>query len=226
MTIRWGRDLQIWILEGRDYRSPNNMPDGPGKSILGREQKAWLFKTLQDSDAKFKLICSPTPIVGPDRKNKKDNHANEIFAHEGNEIRQKVSAIPGVIVFCGDRHWQYASVDEKTNLWEFGCGPGSEKHQLGWKAGDERPVHRFLRVKGGFLSGELTYRGKKKESKLVIRHRSVTGEKVSEFEFPTQPTPADSSDSTAPSPRKDQPNPPAKLERSADDKANEAGKAN
>ena len=186
-NIRWGRDLEIWILEGRDYRSPNTMPDGPQKSILGEQQKKWLFETLKKSDAKFKLICSPTPIVGPDRNNKKDNHANEIFAHEGNEIRETISKIPGVIVFCGDRHWQYASVDDETNLWEFGCGPGSEKHQLGWKVGDERPVHRFLRVKGGFLSGKLTYR-RNQAPKLTIRHHSVEGKPVSSFEFPMTPT--------------------------------------
>ena len=27
-TYRWGRDLQIWLVEGRDYRSSNNAPDG------------------------------------------------------------------------------------------------------------------------------------------------------------------------------------------------------
>lgn len=188
-TIRWGREMQLWILEGRDYRSPNDIPDGPEKSILGEQQKAWLFKTLEESDAKFKLICSPTPIVGPDRDGKKDNHANEVFAHEGDQLRNTLSAIPGVIVFCGDRHWQYASVDEQMNLWEFGCGPGSEKHELGWKPGDERPQHRFLRVKGGFLSGELTYQGDEEDvPKLTICHRSVTGEKVSQFEFPAEPS--------------------------------------
>lgn len=183
-NIRWGRDLEIWILEGRDYRSPNNMADGPAKTILGEKQKAWLFSTLESSEAKYKLICSPTPIVGPDRKNKKDNHANDIFAFEGKQLRERLAKVPGVIVFCGDRHWQYASVDATSGLWEFGCGPGSEKHQLGWKPGDERPVHQFLRVKGGFLSGELTYQGKSKESKLIIRHRTVTGKGVSEFSFP------------------------------------------
>jgi alkaline phosphatase D len=184
-TVRWGRDLQIWILEGRDYRSPNTMKDGPDKSILGSDQKQWLLETLDQSDAKFKLVFSPTPIVGPDRANKRDNHANEIFAHEGEELRKCLSQHPGLIVFCGDRHWQYASVDEETGLWEFGCGPGSEKHQLGWKEGDERPVHRFLRVAGGFLTGELTY-GKQKnsESKLTLQHRTVDGEVVSEFVFP------------------------------------------
>lgn len=184
-NVRWGRDVEFWILEGRDYRSANNMPDGPGKTILGAKQKSWLFETLEASDAKYKLIFSPTPIVGPDRKNKRDNHANDIFEHEGREIREQFSKIPGLIVFCGDRHWQYASVDPVTGIWEFGCGPGSEKHQFGWKPGDERPEHRFLRVKGGFISGQLTY--KNDMAKLMIRHHDVTGKQVSEFAFP-QPT--------------------------------------
>ncbi len=183
-TVRWGKDLQVWFLEGRDYRSPNNIADGPEKTILGKEQRDWLFETLAKSDAKFKLIFSPTPIVGPDRANKKDNHANENFVHEGNLLRDEFARHDGVIVLCGDRHWQYASVDEETNLWEFGCGPGSEKHQLGWKQGDERPKHRFLRVAGGFLSGELQY--EQGDSQLTLRHHKVTGEPVSEFVFPTE----------------------------------------
>jgi alkaline phosphatase D len=32
-TVLWGKDLQIWMVEGRDYGSPNPMPDGPEKSI-------------------------------------------------------------------------------------------------------------------------------------------------------------------------------------------------
>ena len=89
-----------------------------------------------------------------------------------------------MIILCGDRHWQYASVDDESNLWEFGCGPGSEKHGLGWKKGDERPEHQFLRVAGGFLSGRLTY--DQDDAKLTLRHHKVTGEQVSEFAFPQE----------------------------------------
>jgi hypothetical protein len=182
-TVRWGRHLQIWVLEGRDHRSPHPMPDGPEKSILGAEQKAWLLQTLAESDAPFKLVFSPTPVVGPDRNNKKDNHANTLFAWEGRELRDALSRIPGVIVCCGDRHWQYASVDAETGLWEFGCGPGSDDHELGWKEGDERPEHRFLRVAGGFLSGEVGPSGKQGKPTLTLRHRTVTGEPLNRFDF-------------------------------------------
>lgn len=179
-SVRWGKDLQIWLLEGRDFRSPNKMPDGPTKTILGAEQKAWLFRTLEESTARFKLVFSPTPIVGPDRANKHDNHANNDFEIEGNEIRVRFGRIPGVIVFCGDRHWQYASAERASGLWEFGCGPGSEVHQFGWKPGDVRPEHQFLRVAGGFLSGHVSSNGQS----LTLNHHSVNGEKVSEFIFP------------------------------------------
>jgi alkaline phosphatase D len=49
-TVRWGRNLEVWLVEGRDFRSPNNMPDGPDKSIWGDEQKEWLKKTLLARD--------------------------------------------------------------------------------------------------------------------------------------------------------------------------------
>ncbi len=187
--IRWGRDLEIWLLEGRDYRSGNTSPDGPDKTLLGPRQKAWLFETLEQSTARFKLVFSPTPIVGPDRAAKADNHANEVFAWEGDELRTRLSAIPGVIVLCGDRHWQYASAEPETGLWEFGCGPGSDRHELGWKPGDERPEHRFLRVAGGFLSGSLAYPTPNQPT-LTLCHRDVTGEEKSHFVFP-QSSPGD-----------------------------------
>ena len=183
-TVRWGEDLQIWLLEGRDYRSPNDMPDGPEKTILGTEQKRWLEETLGQSNAKFKLVFCPTPIVGPDRDKKKDNHADDNFTYEGDELRKLLGGIDDLIVLCGDRHWQYASVQPETGLWEFGCGPGSEKHQLGWNKGDVRPEHKFLRVAGGFLSGEVVHAGPDQTATLTLRHHKVTGEEVSSFEFP------------------------------------------
>lgn len=168
-TFRWGKNLQIWLPEVRYYRSPKKMPDGPEKSILGQEQWAWLEETMKASDATFKLYVSPTPVVGPDRKKKNDNHANDGFRHEGNRLRQFLASIPGVFVINGDRHWQYHSIDPETGLQEFGAGPASDAHAQGWKQDDKRPEHQFLRVAGGFLSG--TVQG----SKLTLTHHNVDG---------------------------------------------------
>lgn len=69
-THRVHRHLQLWFIEGRDHRSPNAMPDGPDKTIWGEEQRDWLRRTLKGSDAAWKVIITPTPMVGPDRDGK------------------------------------------------------------------------------------------------------------------------------------------------------------
>jgi len=172
-TIRWGKDLQIWITEGRNYRSVNTDPDGPGKSIWGKEQKDWLFRTMEESDATFKILISPDPILGPDRVNKHDNYSNSNWKYEGDEIREFIDQHDNIFICNGDRHWQYVTHLENTNLWEFSCGAGSDIHAGGWSQDDLRPEHRFLRVKGGFLEGSISH----KNDKVVLsfQHRDVHG---------------------------------------------------
>jgi alkaline phosphatase D len=180
-TVRWGKHLQVWLSEGRDYRSPNTMPDGPEKTIWGAEQKAWFKKTVSESDATWKVLVSPTPMVGPDRgKDKNDNHANLAFSHEGDELRQwmQKSAGDNFFVACGDRHWQYHSVDPKTGVQEFSCGPVSNEHAAG-SPGENKEFHKFHRVKGGFLS--VNVKNTAGKSTLSMRFHDVNGAVVYEF---------------------------------------------
>ncbi len=177
-TIRWGKDLQVWLVEGRDFRSPNTMPDGPEKSIWGKEQKEWFFRTVKESDATFKVLVSPTPVVGPDRGNKNDNHANIGFKHEGDEVRQFIASQKNMFVACGDRHWQYVSVDADFGVKEFSCGPTADKHAGGWKNSMLMPEHRYLNVQGGFLT--ISVERKKGKPVLIARHYNVDGKLCNE----------------------------------------------
>ncbi len=176
-THRWGRDLQIWLTDGRDFRSPNKMPDGPEKTIWGPEQKEWFKRTVRESDATWKVLISPTPLVGPDRPRKNDNHANSGFRHEGDELREWLRANAGdhLFVVCGDRHWQYHSVHPRTGLNEFSVGPASDAH-AGGSPGLNPRYHRFHRVKGGFLTVALHRRGR--QSVIAVQHRDVFGRVV------------------------------------------------
>jgi alkaline phosphatase D len=175
-TFRWGKDLQIWVMEGREYRMDNTLPDGPEKTIWGKEQMAWFKDTFNASDATFRVLISATPIVGPDRPQKRDNHANSGFAHEGAMIREFLSQHKNVFVACGDRHWQYVSKDSKTGLMEFSCGPGSDQHASGWNKDDVLPEHQYLNIVGGFLGVEV----KRESGEPTIRftHYSVDGKKL------------------------------------------------
>lgn len=150
-TFTWGKDVQVWLTENRDFRSANNIPDGPEKTILGIEQKEWLKRTISESKATFKFVISPGPLVGPDKRGKRDNHSNDVFAHEGQELRDFLSAQVNTYVICGDRHWQYCSKDPKTGLIEFGCGPINDEHKFGGTPGEDPKMHRYFSPKGGFL---------------------------------------------------------------------------
>lgn len=155
-TRRWGKDLQIWMVEGRDFRSPNTAPDGPEKTIWGQSQKDWFKRTVLESDATFKILISPTPLVGPDRDNKRDNHSNAVFKTEGDELRKFIAEQENLVVVCGDRHWQYMSIHPDTKVREYSCGPASDAHAGGWQQSDYREdYHRYLNVIGGFLSATV-----------------------------------------------------------------------
>ena len=168
-TYRAHHHLQLWFTEGRDYRSPNDLPDGPGKTIWGREQRAWLERTLRESDATWKVIISPTPMVGPDSNRKADNHANlKGFRHEADDFfsNLKRDGIHNVMIFCGDRHWQYHSI-HPLGFEEFSCGALNDENAInGVKSGSPDStdpqgliIQRFLYPKptGGFL--HITLRG-------------------------------------------------------------------
>ena len=173
-TFRWGKHLQVWVVEGRDFRSPNTMPDGPEKTIWGAEQKQWLKDTVLASDADWRVLISPTPIVGPDRAGKGDNHANDAFQYEGDEIRRWIQAnVPNnFFVACGDRHWQYHSIHPESRVHEFSCGPASDQH-AGGTPGEDPKYHQFHRVLGGFLSVNVKPGGA--TSTITFRLHDVNG---------------------------------------------------
>lgn len=181
-TVRAGADVELWLPESRDYRSPNDDPDGPQKTIWGAEQKQWLLSSLRASKATWKIMVNPNPIVGPDRQTKNDNHANPGFAHESHEIRSflKNNFDGNVISVCGDRHWQYHSVDPESGLHEFGCGAASDAH-AGGTPGLDKARHKFHRVLGGYVSIEVARDGAR--CSLRLRHRDVRGATVHEHTF-------------------------------------------
>lgn len=152
-TFRWGKGVQIWLTENRDFRSPNDADDGPSKTVWGPEQLAWLKQSLLESDATFKILVSPTAIVGPDNPDQEDGHATTAFRHEGKAFRQwtREQGLRNLYLVVGDRHWQYASTDPLTGLREFACGPAADASVLRGPGFDSN-YHSFYREGAGFVS--------------------------------------------------------------------------
>ncbi len=192
-TYRINKNLQIWMLEGRDYRSPNTQRDSKNKSIWGTEQKTWLKKTLLASDADFKLIISPTPMIGPDDKRKTDNHTNiGGFRTERDEFFHWITKHgfleKGLYLLCGDRHWQYHSV-HPSGIEEFSCGALVDNNsRVGRLPGDPNSTdpkgkikqpYTQLEASGGFL--HVTVRKNMDKPELVLRYYDEHGSKLHEL---------------------------------------------
>ena len=164
-THRISRELQIWLVEGRDYRSPNSMEDGPAKTLWGKEQLAWLKRTLLESDAPFKILIAPTAMVGPDGASKRDSHANiGGFQHEAREFfgwLDRNGLLEGnFYLICGDRHWQYHAI-HPSGVEEFACGALCDANAFaaispgdpGSTDPEGRIIHKYTQrgQSGGFL---------------------------------------------------------------------------
>lgn len=66
-NIRWGKHVELFVLDTRQYRDANFMEDNElaPKTMLGREQLTWLKEKLAASDATWKVIVSSVPMSIP-----------------------------------------------------------------------------------------------------------------------------------------------------------------
>lgn len=66
-SARWGKHLELFILDTRQYRDANGAVDSAAlpKTLLGREQLTWLKESLAASDATWKVIVSSVPMSIP-----------------------------------------------------------------------------------------------------------------------------------------------------------------
>lgn len=66
--FRWGRLLELFILDTRQYRSSNGDTDGPDKTMLGAEQKRWLVDGVTSSTATWKVVVTSVSLSIPTGK--------------------------------------------------------------------------------------------------------------------------------------------------------------
>lgn len=137
-SVRYGADLELFILDTRQYRSRNEDQDGPDKTMLGPTQLQWLLDGLCTSTATWKVIVTSVPLsivkggVGNDGWGADNNGVG--FERERQVI---VDAILGqklkdVVFLGGDVHWVQANAydpdqDGTIDFHEYMAGPLSAR---------------------------------------------------------------------------------------------------
>tara|TARA_R110001583_G_scaffold193866_2_gene363339 strand:- start:38145 stop:39782 length:1638 start_codon:yes stop_codon:yes gene_type:complete len=146
-TISYGPSLEIFVLDMRSYRGPNDSNNSPVETdktaFMGKQQIEWLKRALLNSKATWKVIAADMPIgmiIYDDWKNKStfENLANGDGAPAGRELEIvdllrfiKSAKIRNTVWLTADVHYTAAHYYDPAKaqftdfdpFWEFVSGP-------------------------------------------------------------------------------------------------------
>jgi alkaline phosphatase D len=142
-TVRAGADLEVFILDTRQYRSRNADQDGPAKTMLGDRQLQWLLSGLTESNATWKVIVTTVPlsiskgggVAAPGNDGWAGGTDGTGFERERQVIVDRIlgQRVKNVVFLAGDVHYVQANVydpngDGVPDFHEFVVGPLSAAH--------------------------------------------------------------------------------------------------
>jgi alkaline phosphatase D len=137
-TVRAGADLEVFILDTRQYRSRNADQDGPTKTMLGERQLQWLLSGLTESTATWKVIVTSVPLSIPKGGGAgvpgNDGWAGGADGTGFERERQVIvdiilgRRVKNVVFLAGDVHYVQANAydpngDGAADFYEFVAGP-------------------------------------------------------------------------------------------------------
>ncbi|WP_315789558.1 alkaline phosphatase D family protein [Fischerella sp. JS2] len=137
---RYGKHLELFLLDERSYRGPNTENSNPnGIEMLGQEQFEWLKKSLKASQATWKVISSDDPFsIVTGSTSDRDAWGQGSPEVLGREVQLsqllqfiKNEGIKNVVVITADVHYAAAISYEPERavfkdfnpFWEFVVGP-------------------------------------------------------------------------------------------------------
>ena len=141
-NVHRGLDLDVFILDTRQYRSLNGETDGEEKTMLGRTQRNWLIEGLTSSRATWKVIVSSVSLSfqkgGTEEKPANDSWARGRGGTGFHSERAKVVGailaghIRNVVWLTTDVHFAQVLAydpdsDGEPDFHEFICGPLSAR---------------------------------------------------------------------------------------------------
>jgi alkaline phosphatase D len=154
-THRVHQHLQLWFMEGRDFRSPNKMPDGPEKTHLGQRAAR-----LAANHAEGERCGSGRSSSLPRRWSARIATARRTTTRTSTASNTRPTAsssgcvdnaVKNVLTFCGDRHWQYHSI-HPLGVEEFSVGALNDENAIrGEKPGGPKTTDPEGKIKQPYI---------------------------------------------------------------------------
>lgn len=111
------------VTDTRSARSPSDMPDEPGKSMLGAAQRRWLERELLAARDRYPVVVwiSPVPWIGTPRAGADGwaGYSTERAALAEFIVRNQIG---GIVMVSGDNH--SVAIDDGTNSGYAAGGAG------------------------------------------------------------------------------------------------------
>ena len=161
--VRWG-DVHVWCLDCRLHATDPKAPDGPDKSRIGAQQKAWLKQGMAESDAPVRIVASGMVFRN---KPPEDPGWHNDYAYERDELLGFFSSLDAtVVILSGDSHGQRLIHHyEFGELYEFNS---SGTDFPGGGQGNHDPEHTLINNESapGFAFIELDEVGPNRKLKV------------------------------------------------------------
>lgn len=135
-SVRWGRQLELFILDTRQYRDANAEADRieHPKSMLGREQTVWLKERLQRSDATWKVIVSSVPLSIPTGSHGLPGHDGRSNHHDDSGFEHELIDLLRFMQQNGVRNIAFLTTDvhfaQALRYTPFSDDPGFQVHEF------------------------------------------------------------------------------------------------
>lgn len=142
-------NCEFYLIDTRGDRDMHDVRNRgkEGVSMLGKPQREWLLKSMQESDADFFFVISSVPFMIPhigaggfeaDNANKEEAWTGffderEMLIDEWEKLGRKV------FVMTGDLHNSFA-IKVTDNIWEFCCGPHNSVNHVPVNDESDRPA--------------------------------------------------------------------------------------
>ncbi|MCP4782364.1 MAG: alkaline phosphatase [Fuerstiella sp.] len=167
-------DVDFFMTDGRFYREKKD------QTMLGPEQKRWLFEGLTAAKGRFKVIASGTMWADGADKGGKDSWAGPWARGERDEIFDLINdrKINGVMLISGDRH--------RSDIWKIDRPRGYPLYEfVSAKVTNQHTHQTFPNAvwsynKGNFW-GQLSFDLRPEDPVMTFKCVDISGDVVKEF---------------------------------------------